>query len=324
MCCSQTASLHPQSEPYTEVQLQFVNQLMSIQECETVTKRNRTATKRSLRNQGEKQQENTMMLKRKSPKEAQLSKQSNTNTKWHTMNTNNASGSCEGRVLLHVGAQGPMVTLFVSMVTSMAQHENETPRKKHQQQSPRSCLKLLFKNTYDKKMPAESGTGPLTLLAQRLEPISFWLNVPIFQSHQPQFVSQAFVKKHSVSEPDKDPRSHHLDLCLGLWKRPHTATEDCKHAEQNSSWQVKDESWVKTRGVLFPAAFLINVVYSLNKVQIIHTWIFSPSENVASVQVLILFRVEHKKFELKSLSSVQEADEKALCDTLLCLTIRGL
>lgn len=64
--------------------------------------------------------------------------------------------------------------------------------------------------------------------------------------------------------------------------------------EQNSWWQVKDASCVKTRRVLFPAAFLIIVVYSPNRVQIIHIWNFSPSENAAWVQVLILFPAKHK------------------------------
>lgn len=157
--------------------------------------------------------------------------------------------------------------------------------------------------------------------------LTFWLNVPILHSHQPQFVSQAFVKDVLSPSPTKI-----LDYIIWIyvWECGLVPTQQQKtlnmrnRTEQNSSWQVKDASCVKTRRVLFPAAFLIIVVYSPNRVQIIHIWNFSPFENAAWVQVLILFTAEHKKFELKHLRSVKEADETALCDTLLCLTIRGL
>lgn len=80
----------------------------------------------------------------------------------------------------------------------------------------------------------------------------------------------------------------------------------------------------KNQKSFVPCCLFNHCFYSPNRVQIIHIWNFSPSENAAWVQVLILFTAEHKKFELKHLSSVKEADEKALCDTLLCLTLRGL
>lgn len=107
------------------------------------------------KHKGEKQQDNTLMQKIPPKKQNYQNNPKQIKTKWHIMNTNNAS--CEGRVLLHVGTEGPIVSLSVPMVTSRAYRGNHGTTWKWDSLKNTSnkvltaVLQVLFRNTYDKK-----------------------------------------------------------------------------------------------------------------------------------------------------------------------------
>lgn len=90
------------------------------------------------------------------PKEAKRSKQSKTNK---NKMTHNEYKQCFlwGRVLLHVGTEGPIVSLSVPMVTSRAYRGNHGTTWKWDSLKNTSnkvltaVLQVLFRNTYDKK-----------------------------------------------------------------------------------------------------------------------------------------------------------------------------
>lgn len=85
------------------------------------------------KNKGEKQQDNTLMQKIPPKKQNDQNNPKQIKTKWHIMNTNNAS--CEGGFFYMLVLRGPLSHCLSPWLRAgptggtMAQHENESPKK---------------------------------------------------------------------------------------------------------------------------------------------------------------------------------------------------